>query len=92
MLAKIFGFILNIINIIIMFIINMVFTIFAPIDITGFSGIFSSFFALLSGSTRFLYFIIGPSTSIFITIFGILWTLKHIVLPVTNFIRKILIK
>ena len=92
MIAKVLSFILGIINYIILFIIKLVLSVFPIFDITGFSTVFKNFFALLEGATSMTYFLVGDMTTTFFSIITTLWTLKHIVLPVTNFVRKIIVK
>lgn len=88
MIAKVFSFILGIINFIVMLVIRLILTVFPVIDITGFSAVFSAFFRLLEGATAMTYFLVGDMTNTFITAIGTIWTAKHIALPVINFVRK----
>ena len=93
MLAKIFSLILLIINSIIMFIIKIVLNVFPTFDFTGFTSVINAFFGILTGGTQLLYFMVGETmTPIFVGLATTLWTLKHIGLPIVNFMRKVVIK
>lgn len=92
MITAIIELILSIINFILSFVIGLVFSVFPNFDFTQFTSIFTEFWGLMGNALNLLYFCSGPTLFIFGDIIITLWTLKHIALPVVNFLRKILIK
>lgn len=92
MITFLITFIIQIINFIISFIIGLVFSIFPNFDLTQFTNIFSEFWGLMGNALNLLYFCSGPMLFILGDIIITLWTLKHIALPIVNFVRRILIK
>lgn len=93
MINAIFNLILNIVFFIIKLVFNLIMFIIPPFfSIDDFMQIISAFFSLLENAASFTYFIVGDLTPTFITAIITLFTLKHVVLPIVNFTRKVIIK
>lgn len=92
MISAIIIFIIKIINFILSFIISLIFSIFPTFNFSQFTNIFSEFWGLMGNALNLLYFCSGPILFLLGDIIIVLWTLKHIALPMINFVRKILIR
>lgn len=88
MIDAIFKFLFYIINFILMLIIRLVLTVFPALHLDGLFTVIASFFDLFSGAFNFTVFMLGDSAYIFSGIIVTLFTLKHIALPIVNFVRK----
>lgn len=92
MIGKIIELIMSLINLIITTILKIIMSLFPVIGLEQVSNLFNAFFGLLEGAVNMTYFIVGDSTKFFIDTAIVLLTLKHVVLPVVNFVRKVIIK
>lgn len=92
MIATIISLIFKIILAITSFIINIIMLAFPNMNLDRLTLAFTGFFGLIGNAIQLTYFIFGPWTYIFADIIIILVTIKHIVLPVINFTRKVLVK
>lgn len=92
MITKIIGLILSVINFIITKIIGLVLSAFPNFGLAQLLSVITSFFSLLEGAFNMTYFIFGEWTYIFSDIIITLFTIKHVVLPIVNFIRKFFVK
>lgn len=73
-------------------IINLVMLAFPNMELDRLTGAFTTFYGIIGNSMQMTYFIFGPMTYIFADIIILLFTLRHVVLPVVNFTRKVIIK
>lgn len=73
-------------------ILTFVFSFFPNFDFSGLSNMFSLFNGLLGKGLNLLYFISGPAVFVFGDIIILLFTFKHVVLPIVNFMRKVIIR
>lgn len=92
MLSLLLSVIIKILNFIISFILTLVFSVFPQFNFQGFTEVYTAFFNILGKGLNLLYFCSGPILFVFGDIIIVLFTLKHIVLPIVNFTRKIVIK
>lgn len=92
MISLILSLILKLIFWVIGFVLNLIFSIFPAFDFSELANIFSLFNNLLGKGLNLLYFVSGPAVFVFGDIIIVLFTFKHIVLPVINFMRKIIIR
>lgn len=93
MINAIFNLIIDLVFFIVNLFIKIIMSIFPEWSITGqFANIVNSFFGIITNATGFTYLVVGPLTGVFITTIIALFALKHIVLPVVNFTRKVIIK
>lgn len=88
MINAIFKFIFTILNFIFTAIIRLILAVFPAIGLNGIFSVIASFFALLQGAFNFTVFMLGDTAYIFATIISVLFTLKHLALPIVNFVRK----
>lgn len=89
MIEKIIGLIIKLI----LFIIRLLFGILllpfeAFTDLSKISEVITAFYKLLNGAINMTYFLVGDTFYFFVTIISTIFTIKFIVLPVYNFIRK----
>lgn len=92
MISKILSIIIYLLNFIISFILSLVFSAFPQFNFQGFTEVYGFFFNILGKGLNLLYFCSGEMLFIFGDIVIILFTAKHIILPIINFTRKIVIK
>lgn len=57
-----------------------------------FATLTNSFFELIDGASAMTYFLLGDLTPALVTFALGLFTTKHLVLPIINFTRKVLVK
>lgn len=92
MIAQIFAFILSIFNFIIMLIIRLVMSVFPSLGLENLYSVFETFFNLCTGAMNFTYFMLGDVAPLLVDIVIILFSIKHLVLPIINFCRRALVK
>ena len=92
MITTIINLIIQLLNFIISFILTLVFSAFPDWSFENFNLIYSTFFNIIRKGLNLLYFCSGEMVWIFGDIVIALFTAKHIVLPIINFTRKIIIK
>ena len=93
MLQTIISLVFKLITFIIGIIINLVTLAFPDFDLTRLEPIVSTFYGFMNQGLNFIYFMLGDTAApIFIEIIILLITVKHIVIPVVNLIRKFFIK
>lgn len=85
--------ILNLIIKLVLFIIRFLFTILllpfnAFTDLSTLTTVITAFYSLLNGAINMTYFLVGDTFNFFVTTISIIYTLKFVVLPVYNFVRK----
>lgn len=88
MINAIFSFIFYILNLIFTLIIRLILSVFPTLGLSGIFTVIASFFSLLEGAFNFTVFMLGDTAYIFATLIVTLFTLKHLALPIVNFIRK----
>lgn len=88
MINALFKFIFSILNFIFTAIIRIILAVFPNLGLSGVFSVIASFFALLEGAFNFTVFMLGDSAYIFATLISVLFTLKHLALPIVNFVRK----
>lgn len=74
------------------FIIQIILSAFPEMNLDRLTLAFTGFFGLVGNAIQLTYFIFGGWTYILADIIIILVTVKHIVLPIINFTRKVMIK
>ena len=92
MITTIISLIFKLILAIASFIIKIIMLAFPNMNLDQLTLAFTGFFGLVGNAIQLTYFIFGGWTYVFADIIIILVTIKHIVLPVINFTRKVLIK
>lgn len=92
MITTIISLIFKLILAIVGFIIQIVLMAFPDMNLDQLTLAFTGFFGIIGNAIQLTYFIFGGWTYIFADIIIILVTIKHVVLPVINFTRKILIR
>lgn len=92
MIAKILELILYIINFIITKILQLIALVFPSFGLSKLYTIFEAFFALMENGFKMTYFLFGESVFIFADIIILLFAVKHVAIPIINFIRKFFIK
>lgn len=92
MISFIISLIIKLLNFVISFILTIVFSIFPTFDFSSFTEVYEGFFAILGKGLNLLYFCCGNMTFVFGDIIIVLFTFKHVVLPIVNFTRKVIIK
>lgn len=92
MISFILSLIIRLLNFIISFVLTLVFSFFPQFDLSQFTDIYSAFFDILGKGLNLLYFMSGNLVFVFGDILILLFTTKHIVLPIVNFTRKVIIK
>lgn len=92
MLSIIISLIIKLLNFIISFILTIVFSAFPNLSFENFTLVYSTFFNIIGKGLNLLYFCSGEMMWIFGDIIIVLFTAKHIVLPIVNFTRKVIIK
>lgn len=92
MITAILNLIIRLLNFIISFILGIVISAFPDFNLGQFTSVFASFFGILGKGLNLLYFMSGGWLFIFGDIIILLFTAKHIVLPIVNFTRKVIIK
>lgn len=92
MLSIFLDVIIKILNFIISFILTLVFSVFPQFDFSNFLPVYSAFFQIIGKGVNLLYFMSGDLLWVFGDIIIALFLAKHIVLPVVNFMRRIVIK
>ena len=92
MIAKILELILYLVNFIITKIIQLVALVFPSFGLSQIYTYIDKFFELMQGAFRMTYFIFGDSVFIFADIIILLFSIKHIAIPVINFVRKFFVK
>lgn len=93
MINAIFNLVIDLVFFIVNLFVKLIMAIFPKWSISGqFATIIDAFFGIITNATGFTYLVVGPLTGYFITIIIGLFTLRHIVLPVVNFTRKVMIK
>lgn len=92
MLSIILSLIIKILNFIISFILTIVFSVFPNFSFEGFTEVYELFFNILGKGLNLLYFCSGNMLFVYGDIVIVLFTTKHIVLPIVNFTRKVVIK
>lgn len=92
MIQTIINTILTLLTFIIGLVIKMVMLAFPQLGLDQLSYIIAGFYGFMNQGINFVYFLLGESTTIFIGIIIILFTAKHIALPIVNLLRKIFIK
>lgn len=92
MLSFILSLIIKLLNFIISFILSIVFSVFPTFDFSSFTDVYGMFFDIIGNGLNLVYFFCGNMTFIFGDIIITLFTLKHIVLPIVNFTRKMITK
>lgn len=92
MLSFLVSLILKLIVFVISLVLNFVFSLFPAFDFSEVLNVIDLFSALLGKGLNLLYFVSGPAVFIFGDILILLFTFKHIVLPIANFARKVVIK
>lgn len=92
MLSAVIDLILKLIVFVIGLVLNFVFSLFPAFDFSELLNVFDLFSAILGKGLNLLYFVSGPAVFIFGDILIVLFTFKHIILPIANFGRKVIIK
>lgn len=93
MLQTIISLIFQLISFIISIIIKLVMLAFPDFQLTRLQPIIEGFYGFMNQGLNFIYFMFGDTTAqIFISIIISLITVKHIVIPVINLLRKFFIK
>ena len=93
MLQTIISLIFKLITFIVSIIINLVMLAFPDFQLGRLEPMISAFYEFMNQGLNFIYFMFGDTTApIFISIIVLLITVKHIVIPVINLIRKFFIK
>ncbi len=93
MINIILDLLLNLIFFIIRTVLKLVIAIFPKFTlIEQFATLIDSFFSLIGNASTMTYFLVGNLTPTLVTFALGLFTTKHIILPVINFVRKVLIK
>lgn len=92
MITTIISLIIKLINFIISFILGLIFSLFPDFGLQNLTNGINGFFEIIGTSFNLVYFIFGPSAFILSDIIILLFTAKHVVLPIINFTRKIIIK
>lgn len=90
MITTIISLFFKLIGFLIKCIINLVILAFPNMNLQRLTLAFTGFYGLIGNAMQLTYFLFGPMTYIFADIIITLWTLKHIVLPIVNFTRKVL--
>lgn len=88
MLTAIIDLIIKLLNFIISFILGLIIQLFPNFGLSQLASGIDTFFDMIGNAFNLVYFIFGPSAFIISDIIILLWTAKHIVLPVVNFVRK----
>lgn len=89
MISAIFTVIIRIIFFIISHLFSLILSFFPSLtNISAITNGFALFFGFCEQGLNLLYFLSGDLIFIFIDIWFVLWTFKHIVLPIINFTRK----
>lgn len=88
MIAKIIGVILSLLNFVFMLIIRLILSVFPNLGLESLANVFESFFGLMTGAINFTYFLLGPAGWVIVDIVISLFIIKHLVLPVVNFVRR----
>lgn len=89
--------ILNLIIKLILFVIRLLFSILllpfeAFTDLSTLTTVIEAFYKLLNGAINMTYFLVGDTFYFFVTIISVIYTVKFIILPVYNFVRKFFTK
>lgn len=92
MITMIFSLILKLIFFVIGFVLNFIFSLFPAFDFSEILNVLDLFSAVLGKGLNLLYFVSGPAVFVFGDILILLFTFKHIILPIANFTRKVIIK
>lgn len=92
MISFILSLIIRLLNFVLSFILTLVFSVFPNFDISSFSEVYSAFFNILGKGLNLLYFLSGNLLFVFGDIIILLFTARHIILPIVNFTRKCVIK
>lgn len=92
MITTIINLIIQLLNFIISFILTLVFSVFPSFNFENFNLVYSAFFNIIGKGLNLLYFVSGDMVWIYGDIIILLFTAKHIVLPIVNFTRKVIIK
>lgn len=92
MISFILSLILKLIFFIIGFVLNFIFSLFPGFDFSEILNVIDVFSAILGKGLNLLYFVSGPAVFVFGDIIIVLFTFKHIILPIANFTRKVIIK
>lgn len=93
MINAILDLLLSLVFFIIGLILKLVMAIFPKFTLVDqFATLTTSFFGLIEGASAMTYFLLGDLTPALVTFALGLFTTKHIILPVVNFTRKVLVK
>lgn len=92
MISMILTVIIKLLNFVISFILTLVFSAFPNLSFENFTLVYSTFFNIIGKGLNLLYFCSGEMMWIYGDIIIALFTAKHIVLPIVNFTRKVIIK
>lgn len=93
MINVILDLLLNLVFFIIGLILKLVMSVFPKFTLADqFATLIDSFFSLIEGASAMTYFLLGDLTPTLVTFALGLFTAKHVVLPVINFTRKVLVK
>lgn len=93
MINAILDLLLNLVFFIIGLILKLVMAIFPKFTLVDqFATLIDSFFGLIGNASAMTYFLLGDLTPALVTFALGLFTTKHIILPVVNFTRKVLVK
>ena len=92
MITLILTLIIRLLNFIISFILTIIFSFIPTFNFSGFTEVYSAFFNLLGQGGNLVFFLVGWPLFIYTDIIIVLFTWKHLALPVINFTRKMATK
>lgn len=92
MISFLLDLILKLIFFIIGFVLNFVFSLFPSFDFSEILNVLDLFSVLIGKGLNLLYFVSGPAVFVLGDVVIVLFTFKHIILPIANFTRKVVIK
>lgn len=92
MISGLISLIIKLISYVMIGVINIIMTLFPNLGIVRIADGLSAFWVMMAGAVNMTNFLVGPGFYIYLDIALIIWGVKHTILPVVIFMRKILIK
>lgn len=92
MVSAILSVIIKILAFVISFIITIIFAFIPTFDFSSFTAIYTDFYNILGQGMNLTYFLVGTPIFVYTDILLVLFTWKHLALPIINFTRKVVLK